>query len=231
MKNILQTGYTTFSMEVPYKLIETGGRSEEKPLIVYLHGFNQNMGQFEKLVKPMLEVKAYHLFVQAPYPIYDRSRKKKVEDWGRSWYLYDGEQEQFVESLESASNFLERLIGDISQHISASRLAVFGYSMGGYLAGYFALSRPTLVDELMVVGARIKTEVFENKKGNYNNLHVLALHGTRDKSVKSDPQQKSCNKLSEWGANVTFKELDQSHKLANKYLKETRKWLKALDYK
>ena len=231
MKNILQTGHTTFSMEVPYKLIETGEQSEEKPLIVYLHGFNQNMGQFEKLVKPMLDLKAYHLFVQGPYPIYDRSRKKKVEDWGRSWYLYDGEQNQFVESLESASNFLERLIGDISQHISASRLAVFGYSMGGYLAGYFALSRPTLVDELMVVGARIKTEVFENKKGSYNNLDVLALHGRRDKSVKSDPQQKSCKKLSEWGANVTFKELDQSHKLADKYLKETRKWLKALDYK
>ena len=231
MKNILKSGQATFNIEVPYKLIETGKSSEEKPLIIYLHGFNQNMEQFEKLVAPMLDLNACHLFVQGPYPIYDRSRKKKVEDWGRSWYLYDGEQDQFVESLESAAVFLENVVENVSQHISASRLALFGYSMGGYLAGYFALSRSKLVDELMVVGARIKTEVFEDRKGSYDDMNVLALHGTGDKSVKSEPQQKSCKQLSEWGANVTFKEIDRSHKLDNIYLLETQKWLKSLDYK
>lgn len=230
MSNILRTGQATFNIEVPYKLIEGGGSSGEKPLFVYLHGFNQNMEQFQKLVTPMLDRQAYHLLIQAPYPIYDRSRKKKVEDWGRSWYLYDGEQEQFVKSLESASEFLEQLIQDTLQHVSASRLAVFGYSMGGYLAGYFALSRPELVDELMVVGARIKTEVFAGQKKNYEGLNVLALHGSADKSVKSEPQQKSCRQLSEWGANVTFKELEQAHKLDKKYLRETQKWLNSLDY-
>jgi predicted esterase len=230
MKNILQTGQAAFNIEVPYKLIETGKSSPEKPLIMYLHGFNQNIKQFEKLVAPMLDLKAYHLFVQGPYPIYDRSRKKKVEDWGRSWYLYDGEQDQFVKSLESASDFLEHLIEDRLQHLSASRRAVFGYSMGGYLAGYFTLSRPRLVDELMVVGARIKTEVFEDNIGNFDAMNVLALHGSADKSVKSGPQQKSCKQLSRWGANVTFKEVDRSHKLDRLYLQETQKWLKSLDY-
>ncbi|PAU92941.1 hypothetical protein CK503_14745 [Aliifodinibius salipaludis] len=230
MKNILKSGQAVFDIEVPYKLIETGSSSNEKPLIIYLHGFNQNMEQFEKLVAPMLDLNAYHLFVQGPYPIYDRRRKKKVEDWGRSWYLYDGEQDQFVKSLESASGFLENLIQDILRQITASRVAVFGYSMGGYLAGYFALSRPKLIDELMVVGARIKTEVFEGDERRYDTMNVLALHGTRDKSVKSEPQQKSCEQLSEWGAQVTFKEMDRAHKLDNIYLKKTREWLKSLGY-
>lgn len=231
MQNILKAGQAAFNIEVPYKLIGEGEASEEKPLIVYLHGFNQNMEQFEKLVAPMLNLNAYHLFVQAPYPIYDRSRQKKVEQWGRSWYLYDGEQEQFVKSLESASDFLENIIGNILMQISVGRLAVFGYSMGGYQAGYFALSRPKIVDELIVVGARIKTEVFEEGERSYTDLNVLALHGTGDKSVKSEPQQKSCRKLSEWGANVTFKEIEQAHKLTSLYLKETQKWLKSLGYK
>ncbi|MDZ7660644.1 alpha/beta hydrolase [Fodinibius sp.] len=230
MKNILKSGQATFNIEVPYKLIETGELSDKKPLIIYLHGFNQNMEQFEKLVEPMLDLNAFHLFVQGPYPIYDRSRKKRVEDWGRSWYLYDGEQDQFVNSLELASDFLENLIRDILQDISASRLAVLGYSMGGYLAGYFALSRWKLVDELMVIGARIKTEVFEGRIGSYEDMNVLALHGTDDKSVKSKPQQKSCKQLSEWGANVTFEVIDRSHKLDNLYLQKTQKWLKSLDY-
>lgn len=230
MKNILKSGQVVFDIEVPYKLIETGGSSKEKPLIIYLHGFNQNMEQFEKLVAPMLDLNAYHLFVQGPYPIYDRRRKKKVQDWGRSWYLYDGEQDQFVKSLESASDFLENLIQDILWQITASRVAVFGYSMGGYLAGYFALSRPKFTDELMVVGARIKTEVFEGDERSYDAMNVLTLHGTRDKSVKSEPQQKSCEQLSEWGAQVTFKEMDRSHKLDNIYLQTTREWLKSLGY-
>lgn len=230
MKKILLSTKTTFEIDVPYKLIETGKSSEAKPLIVYLHGFNQNLEKFEELVTPLQSVNAFHLYVQGPYPIYDRRRKKKVADWGRSWYLYDGEQDQFVKSLERTSNFLENVTGDILSKISVSRVALFGYSMGGYLAGYFALSRPNIVDELVVIGARIKTEVFENEKRRYRDLNVLALHGTADKSVKSEPQKKSCKQLSEWGANVTYKEVDREHKLDEIYLQKTQKWLKSLGY-
>lgn len=230
MEEILRNGSTSFEIDVPYKLLETGKSSEEKSLIIYLHGFNQNMEQFEKLIAPMKDINAYHLFVQGPYPIYDRRRKKKVADWGRSWYLYDGEQDQFVKSLEGASDFLENLITDILLEISANRVAVFGYSMGGYLAGYFALSRSDLVDELIVVGGRIKTEVFDKQSGNFKDLNVLALHGTADESVKNEPQQKNCEQLSHWGANVTYKEVDRTHKLDKIYLQKTKKWLRSLGY-
>lgn len=231
MEEILHSAQATFEVEVPFKLIETGSKSSEKPLIVYLHGFNQNIALFEKLVEPMFALNAYHLFIQAPYPIYDRRRQKKVEEWGRSWYLYDGEQDQFVRSLERASEFLEEQIQNITQQLSISRMAFFGYSMGGYLGGYFALSRPELIDELVVVGGRIKTEVFEDAKGNYDHLKVLALHGKNDASVKSDPQKKSCRRLAEWGADVQFKELKEGHKLTSIYLNEVLKWLKLLSYK
>lgn len=231
MKTTTKSGQATFTIETPYKLIETGLSSPEKPLIVYLHGFNQNIVLFEKLVAPMLELEAYHLFVQAPYPIYDRSRRKKVEQWGRSWYLYDGEQDQFVKSLEHASVFLEEIIQKVLHQISASYVAIFGYSMGGYLGGYFALSRPELINELVVVGGRIKTEVFEGAKGNYDHLKVLALHGKNDASVKSEPQKKSCSQLTKWGADVRFEEVEEKHKLTSAYLDEAIKWFKSLSYK
>lgn len=231
MKEIVLTKKASFNIDVPCRLIETGKSSPQKPLIVYLHGFNQNIALFEKLVQPMLELEAYHLFIQAPYPIYDRSRQKKVEQWGRSWYLYDGEQDQFVKSLEKASVFLEDVIQKVLQQVSASRVAVFGYSMGGYLGGYFALSRPKYLDELIVVGGRIKTEVFADHPPNYQQLKVLALHGKHDASVKSDPQKKSCEQLARWGAKVRFKEVEEGHKLTGTYLDEAIKWLKSLSYK
>ena len=97
--------------------------------------------------------------------------------------------------------------------------------MGGYLAGYYALSRAPRVDNLVVIGSRIKTEYFKDKQHNYTELEVLAIHGKDDRSVEGAPQKRSCNQLAKWGANVTYKELNGGHKLQEKYLNEIRKWL------
>lgn len=230
MPEVLSTGRISFKIEVPYKLIETGEEGE-KPLIVYLHGYNQNIKYFRKKVTELTSLRAYHLFIQGPYPIYDEEHKKKVPEWGRAWYLYDGDQQQFVKSLELASEFIQEVIDTILNHIDANRLAVIGYSMGGYLAGYFALSRWKHVNDLVVIGGRIKTEVFEQRKGSYDHMNVLALHGTKDDSVKSDPQRKSAKELEEMGAKVTFKELDEDHSLNSTYISETKEWLKTLGYR
>lgn len=229
-EEVLISGKTSFKIEVPYKLIEVG-ESGEKPLIVYLHGFNQNIAQFRELVDDLLSVEAYHLFIQAPYPIYDRRRKKRVRDWGRAWYLYDGNQQQFMASLEQASEFVQELVDNILEQISPTRLAVFGYSMGGYLAGYFALSRWKHVNDLVVIGGRIKTEVFKDRKGKYDHMNVLALHGAADESVESKPQKESCKQLSGWGARVTFREVEGAHTLDNNFIKEAKQWFSTLGYR
>ncbi len=230
MSEVLSTGKSSFKIEVPYKLIETGEKGK-KPLIVYLHGYNQNIKYFKRKVQDLINLRAYHLFIQAPYPIYDREHKRKVPEWGRAWYLYDGDQQQFIKSLELASEFVQEVIDNIINHIDVSRLAMIGYSMGGYLAGYFALSRWKHVNDLVVIGGRIKTEVFEQKKGHYDHMNVLALHGTKDDSVKSEPQKKSAEQLKKMGANVTFKELDEGHELKGRYIAETKEWMTSLGYK
>ena len=230
MQEILLSGKTSFKIEVPYKLIETGPKGE-KPLIVYLHGYRQNIELFQRYVSDLLNVEAYHLFIQGPYPIYDEEHKRKVPEWGRAWYLYDGDQQQFVKSLELASEFIQEVIDNLLENIQASRLGVFGYSMGGYLAGYFGMSRWKHVNDLMVVGARLKTEVFEERKGEYGHMNVLALHGSEDKSVKSSPQKESAAQLRSWGAEVTFKEINEGHRLTQPYLTETIEWLNTLGYK
>lgn len=227
MRNILSSGAHTFEITVPYKLIETGGDSR-KPLIVYLHGFKQNIAQFEDLVDEMFTVDAYHLFIQGPYPIYDRKNQRKVKDWGRAWYLYDGQQDQFLESLEAASEFIEGIIRKVRKDIDAKSITVMGYSMGGYLAGYFGLSRPNIVNKLVVIGGRIKTEAFEDVDNRYEQLNVLALHGVSDSSVESAPQEESCDQLSEWGANVEFQTIDGGHFLKPEYVKKIKKWLSSL---
>lgn len=231
MRNIPFTREVPFTIETPYQVVETG-EPGKKPLLVYLHGFNQNIKLFQQRTQALVHLEAYHLFVQAPYPVYSRrNRQKKVEDWGRSWYWYDGRQEQFQEALERASCLLDEVIDHALKQVSADRLTLLGYSMGGYLAGYFALSRYKRVNELVVIGGRIKTEIFEEKEKNYDYLHVLALHGKEDERVKSEFQKLACQKLEQWNARVTFKELDAVHKLDDLYIDETKRWLVSQNYK
>lgn len=215
-----------FNIEVPYKVIETGQKNARKPLILYLHGFNDHLESFLETCNPFLEhVEAYHLFIQGPYPVYERSNSKRVDEWGRAWYLYDGEQEQFIKSLERASLFIEDVVESLKRKISVDRLCAVGYSMGGYLAGFFALTRYRLVDELIVAGARVKTEILNKNWNLIKDLQVLAIHGKRDNLVDYKPQRTEIIRLSKNGINANFKLINQKHIFSEEYIKEACDWL------
>ena len=230
MQEVLISGKTSFKIEVPYKLIETGKKGR-KPLIVYLHGFKQNLARFEELTQSMQSINAYHLYIQGPYAIYDTSRQVNVSQWGRAWYLYDGNQGQFIKSMEVVSEFIQEIIDGLRGVIKISRLCVFGYSMGGYLGGYFALSRWKHVNDLIVIGGRIKTEAFEEKRENASHMNVLAIHGKNDTDVHPEPQQEEIMRLKSEGFKAEFKLLDSGHQLTQEYVDTAMEWLAGLGYK
>lgn len=224
--DIIISEKTLFNIEVPYKVIETGQKDEIKPLILYLHGFNDHLKSFLKTCKPFIEqIEAYHMFIQGPYPVYDRSKKVEIDEWGRAWYLYDGAQEQFIRSLESASQLIEEITESIKNKIPVDRFCTVGYSMGGYLAGYFALTRYRIVDDLIVAGARIKTEVLDENWRLVKDLQVLAIHGKRDNLVDYKPQRTEIIRLSKNGINANFKLINQKHIFNEEYIKEACDWL------
>lgn len=229
-QDVLVSGKTSFKIEVPYTLIETGPKSDKKPLIVYLHGYGENIDVFKKKCASCLDLNAYHLFIQGPYPIYDTSGKKNVSEWGRAWYLYDGNRGQFIKSLELASEFIQEIIDKLLHVIQVNRLCVVGYSMGGYLAGYFALTRWKHVNELIVIGGRIKTEVLNDNWDNVGHLNVLAIHGKNDEDVKFEPQQREIEMLKEKGINAELKLLNENHSFSEKFVLELKQWLTEIGY-
>lgn len=222
---LIESGKSSFKIEVPYMLFETGDRQTNKPLIVYLHGFNQTEKSFRNDCRDLLRIHASHLFIQAPYPIYDRSRTKPVAEWGRSWYLFDGDQDQFLLSMNHASRFIGRLIEKTSKLTSSTRTALLGYSMGGYLAGYHAMRLPEQIDELIICSARYKSELLEGDYDKINHQSILALHGTADKTVKSSPQQREIEGLKQHGIDAAFIALDDTHKFSRAFTEKILDWL------
>lgn len=230
MQETLLSGKESFKVEVPFKLVETGKKGK-KPIIVYLHGFNENINQYEKKCESLTQLNAYHLFIQGPYPLYDKSRKVNVSDWGRAWYLYDGNRGQFIKSLELASEFIQEIIDKILPHIDADRLAVFGYSMGGYLAAYFALTRWKHVNYLVVSGCRIKTEILNENFSNVQHMNILAVHGENDVSVKPEPQNQEIEILKKNGINASFQTTKGSHDLDSSQIEIIINWFTGFGFK
>ncbi len=226
--DVLVSGKTSFKIEVPYTLFETGLKGP-KPLIVYLHGRGQYLDLFKKKTEALHELSAYHLYIQGPYP--ELTHTTDREKIGFSWYIYNGKQGSFVKSLEYTAEFIQEIIDGMLPFIKVTRLCIIGYSMGGYQGGYFALSRWKHTNELIVIGGRIKTEIVtENGWQNLKHLNVLALHGASDEQVKPEPQADSIRQLKEIGVNAEFELLEGGHALTPDVLAASVRWLKKMGY-
>lgn len=225
--DVLVSGKTSFKVEVPYKLIETGPKGE-KPLIVYLHGRGQNILAFEKQMKSMLKLNAYHLFIQGPYADYGMTKEK--EKWVYAWYLYNGRQGSFVKSLEYTAEFIQEIIDHVIKFIKVSRLCVIGYSMGGYMAGYFGTSRWKHTNELIVINGRIKTELLAGKFSKLKHQNILAIHGLEDKIVSAESQFKQIEVLRSKNLNAVFQGIKEGHKLSANMIQSATKWLNSIGY-
>lgn len=225
---VLNSGRTSFKIEVPYRLYQTG-KATEKPMILYLHGYGQDLDTFVSATASMHKLEAYHLYIQAPYPEYTRLRNGRK--WGFSWYLYDDDKDNFIRSLEYTSEFIQGIVDQMAHFVTANNLFIFGYSMGGYLGGYFGLTRWKHTNGMILCGCRIKTEVVTDNWSDREHIKILALHGKSDDQVSAEPQRKEIEFLKKKGLKAEMRLLDEGHSLGQNYIVEAHKWLISMQFK
>lgn len=208
----LISGKATFKLQVQYKLGQTGDQGK-KPLIVYLHGYGQNVAIMEKKCKVLTsQLDAYHLFIQAPYPI--KMKIDKPDSNIYSWYIF-GDEKTYLRNLEYTSEFIQEIIDKVLTTIEVSRISLVGFSMGAYMAGYYGLSRWKHIFDIVMVGGRIKTELFVNSikenSSHHSHQHFLAVHSKNDTVVQFEAQNKSITFLSDAGLNAKIIEYKGGH--------------------
>lgn len=225
---VLSSGKTSFKVEVPYKLFQTG-RAVEKPLIVYLHGAGQNIRSFEKKMADFQKLEAYHLFIQGPYA--HVSRPKERGKWGYSWYLYNGKQGSFVKSLEYTAEFIQGVIDNFREHLKVNRLCILGYSMGGYQAGYFAFSRWKHVNDVINLSGRYKLESFSNQQlERCRHMNIIAIHGREDAIVSVSGQEQAIEQLQQAGLSARLISVEGGHKIQDEMIRRTMQLLHDIGY-
>lgn len=226
--DVLLSGKTTYKVEVPYRLYETGPAGP-KPLMVYLHGFGQDMTIFEEQMADLADIQAYHLFLQGPYADYRVLERDAHRGFG--WYLYDGKQGSFEKSLEYTSEFIQGVIDGLIPHLKINRCVVIGYSMGAYVAGFFGFTRWKHTHDIVMIGGRLKTEFFaERNWEKRKHLNMLAVHGKDDAVVSASEQQRCIEEAANKGLKAEIRLLPGGHAITSHTTSTVKEWLLAQGY-
>jgi phospholipase/carboxylesterase len=207
------TRLVPFTHEVPVELHRP--EDADGSLLVALQGWGMSASSFAKDVGPLLPQGMSALIPQAPLPFELRSADGIRQ--GNAWYIYTGgdDADAFLASMRRAEDWVLRLVDAVTADhgYDAARLALLGYSQGGYLAGWTGLRHAARFRRLVVAAARIKHEVLEEdaRRAASTPLRVLAVHGDADDDVAASRSRTSVEALAAWGVAAEFREYRFGH--------------------
>lgn len=208
--------------------LESGTDQRDAPLVLCLHGQGMNEDWFALLLQKLFSLPAHFLIPRAPIPVVG-------EKSGGSWYHYDGDQDRFLQELRRLeAELLDFLSGaQRAHHFEPRARILFGFSQGGYAAGYIALQHPEIFGGLIVSGARVKTEAVvsgtdsaASSPSGAGRIKVLLCHGRRDRSVLPEAAERSHRELAEMGIEVTTETFGAGHVINRDQIAAIASWLR-----
>ncbi|MCC6463781.1 MAG: hypothetical protein IT463_00420 [Planctomycetes bacterium] len=171
-------GVVPFTVDCPYTLLMPPGVAAP-PLVVALHGMGQTEDHMRRFMAPLLQRPWAWLFPRGPYPY--EIRKPERTRIGHAWYLFTGDQQALRESMDLGAAHLGRVLDAAGEF---SRVALAGFSQGGYLAAYAGPMLAPRVAAAACLGGRIKHEFLAGVSAQVKAGFALAqFHGGRDENV------------------------------------------------
>ncbi len=183
-------------------------------VVVALHGQGMSPRSFARELLPAMPPGATVVLPQAPLPFEIRTAGEDGVRFkqGNGWYVYLGDTPEFLVEMERAEAWLRDVRAAVlaaDWTLDADRVALLGFSQGGYLAGFVGLRAPELWCRLVVAGARMKHEVLadaaRHAAGDHEAFRVLAVHGEEDSGVPPGPSRASAEAIGALGVPVEFR--------------------------
>lgn len=183
------------------------------PVLLALHGFGDTGARLEERLPALEGARFAVIYPDGPFPV-EMRREGAPTRVGASWYQYTGDQEAFRASLRFTADHLSRVLAAAkSNHpLDLERLAVLGYSQGGYVAGTMALWDPDRYQALVAIGTRVKLEVVDDLTVAAK-LPIMVMHGRKDRAIAFDRQMEMVESLRSAGVDVTVHAHEGGHGL------------------
>lgn len=216
--------------------IESGTDQSSAPLVLCLHGQGMNEEWFALLLQKLFVLPAHFVIPRAAIAMTAEGTGKP----GASWYDYDGDQDRFLRELARVEAELLRFLSDVERdhQLEPRHRVLFGFSQGGYAAGYIALRHPDIFDGLIVSGARVKTEslwgsdvpssaqLASARTADGGPMKVLLCHGRRDRMVLPEAAERSHRELETRGLAVTTETFGAGHVINREQIAAIATWLR-----
>ncbi len=214
------TGYAVsrhdsdFTLSVPADLHRPADGGDGS-LLVALHGQGMSPKRFARQVLPALPPGWSALIPQGPLPF--EIRRPGSFKQGNAWYVYLGDDEGFVRSMQRTEAWLldviDRTVADAG--LDPDRVSLLGFSQGGYLAAYVGVRHASRFRRLVVAGGRIKHEVLEDAAraaaADHPDFRVLDVHGADDPSVALEAVAASVEAIRSCGLTVDLRTYSTGH--------------------
>ena len=201
-----------FTHEVPVELHRPDGGGDGS-LLLALHGMGMSAESFARDVLPCLPDGMSALVPQAPLP-YEMRSPNGIRQ-GNGWYIYTGDTDAFLASMQRAEAWLLRQVEfAVADHgFDPARVSLLGFSQGGYLAGFVGLRHAKQFRRLVVAAARIKHEVLEGdaRRAATKDFRVLQVHGGADESIAAATARASCEAIAASGVPAEFRSYPAGH--------------------
>ncbi|MFQ5845471.1 MAG: alpha/beta hydrolase [Planctomycetota bacterium] len=193
------------------------------PLVIALHGKGSGPGRLERRLRPALDRGGQSWWLPRGILPYEAESSRI----GYAWYAYDGDQRRLRAGMDEARAYLVGLTETARRALCPSSVSLLGFSQGGYLASYLALSRPDLYRALVCCCARPKAE-FIADLGTARRVAVLVQTGRRDTSVPPDLIARGVEPLRVAGLEVTVRSYDVRHELTQEMARDAGRFLGGL---
>jgi phospholipase/carboxylesterase len=110
--------------------------------------------------------------------------------------------------------------------VDPKRRYLLGFSQGGYFAGYIGIKEAHRLAGLVIMGARVKSEVLGRELERARDLPVLLLHGKKDRAVPFASAVRSGEALTDAGLPTELRSYDCGHHVTPDQVRDVRDWLK-----
>ena len=204
--------------------------SGENPVgsVIWLHGLGADGHDFEPIV-PELRLPA-DLPLRFVFP---HAPMRPVTINGgmvmRAWYdivTLDAEGRADAEGVRESTTILEALITrEIQRGISADKIVVAGFSMGGAIAINTALTTAHSLAGLMALSTYLPLPSEVDGSSGNRDLPVFMAHGSFDPMLPMQWGRLSAQKLEETGFKVEWHDYPMAHAVCPQEIADIREWL------
>ncbi|MBX2825131.1 MAG: alpha/beta fold hydrolase [Gammaproteobacteria bacterium] len=202
--------------------------------VIWLHGLGASGHDFEPVVPELHLLQrpgVRFIFPHAPVRPITINGGASMRGWYDITSLDFDQREQDIDGTEDSAIAVRDLINDqIAQGVPAEHIILAGFSQGGAVALYTALTHTEKLGGVLALSTYLPLHVQVREKLSAVNtgMPILMAHGTADDVINIRHAESSREVLKQLGIDVEWHAYPIAHSVSLDEIEEVSRWLKRL---